>query len=419
MTTELLAPSGAAALAERFGTPAYVYDLAEVRTAAADLRTVLPEGSELYFSVKSNPHPLVGAQLAELGLRAEVSSTGEIAAALAAGFAPSAILMNGPGKSPEAVEQALRQGVRRFSVDSPTDLARVAEHATGLGVEVEYLLRVNADEPIAGMGLTMTGTASAFGADASWVCERPELFRSRPGARFTGLHLYMGTNIEDVAVLARQFAASIEVAARVVAALGEPLAELDLGGGFAMPYARAGARPDFPGLRGTVTGLLDAALPGWRAGSPRVSFESGRYLTGAAGRLLCRVLDVKESKGQRFVVLDTGIHHLGGMSGLLRVPRIVPDLLPVAPRESVVDGCTVAGPLCTPLDTWSRGVSLPELQPGDLLQVPNVGAYGLSASLLAFLGHPAPAEVVVDGGRFVSASRLTLHREPLHQPFKE
>lgn len=71
----------------------------------------------------------------------------------------------------------------------------------------------------------------------------------------------------------------------------------------------------------------------------------------------------------------------------------------------------VTGPLCTPLDSWSRDTPLPPLRPGDLLAVPNVGAYGLSASLLAFLGHPAPVEVVVDGDAVVDVSRLRLIRK--------
>ena len=78
-----------------------------------------------------------------------------------------------------------------------------------------------------------------------------------------------------------------------------------------------------------------------------------------------------------------------------------------------MDDCVVAGPLCTPLDTWSQGVRLPRLRPGDLVAVQNVGAYGLTASLLAFLGHPPPVEVVVDGATVLAASRLQLGRVPV------
>ncbi|MEO3783708.1 type III PLP-dependent enzyme [Actinocorallia sp. B10E7] len=400
-----------ARLAREHGTPLYVYDRDDLRRAHSDLRSALPDPSRIYFSVKANPHPHVASVLAEAGCHAEIASAGEVGAALAAGFPADRVLMTGPGKSPEDLRKAFGNGVRRFSVDSPTDLARIGAHAARAGVEADCLLRVNADEPVPGMGLSMTGTASVFGADASWVLARPELFRRSGAAVVRGLHLYMGTNIEDGEVLFRQFETSLRLAGLVGSALGVPLAELDLGGGFGMPYARSGERPDFTGLRPRLEKVLDHAVPGWQAGDPLVSFESGRYLAGGCGRLVNRVLDVKESKGRTFVVLDSGINHLGGMSGLRRIPRIVPDLLPVEHRGGEVADCTVAGPLCTPLDTWCQGVTLPELRPGDLVAVPNVGAYGLTAGLLAFLGHPAPKELVLDAGSVVSLSEVAINRD--------
>ncbi|GAB3655000.1 type III PLP-dependent enzyme [Actinocorallia lasiicapitis] len=405
-----------AALGAAHGTPFCLYDRADLRLAVAGLRAALPEPSRLYFSVKANPHPDVASVLAGLGCHAEIASSGEVGAALDAGFPAGHVLMTGPGKSPRDLDTALRHGIRRFSVDSPTDLARVGAHAAAAGVEADCLLRVNADEAVPGMGLSMTGTASVFGADASWILARPELFRLSGAARVTGLHLYMGTNIEDVEVLFRQFATSVRLAAEIAAALGTRPSEIDLGGGFGMPYARSGDRPDFRALRPRLEQVLDVSFPGWRDGLPLISFESGRHLAGGCGRLVCGVLDVKKSKGRTFVVLDSGINHLGGMSGLRRIPRIVPDLLTIDARKATVPDCTVAGPLCTPLDTWSQGVPLPELHPGDLVVVPNVGAYGLTAGLLAFLGHPAACEIVVDGPELLSISRPTIARRFITQP---
>jgi diaminopimelate decarboxylase len=408
-------------LAERFGTPAYVYELADVRAAHRDLRAALPPASTLYYSLKANPHPRLVGALAELGCRAEVCSQGEVTAALAAGVQPTGLLLTGPGKTAETIEHAVVRGVRRFSVDSPTDLARVGRVAARHGVHAECLLRVNADEPVPGMGLAMTGTASQFGADSSWVLREPELFRRSYAARVTGLHLYMGTNVQDEQTLLRQFEVAATIAARLRTVLGD-LDEVDLGGGFGAPYARAGHRPRFDHLADRLADLLDTRLPGWRAGQPRIAFESGRYLVADAGVLLCRVVDVKVSKGQTFTVLDAGINHLGGMAGLRRLPPIVPTLQQVPGDDSVArDGTVptaVVGPLCTPLDTFTRSTDLPAPRPGDLVAVPNVGAYGMTASLLAFLSHPTPVEVVTDGGVPAAVSRLHLtHAElPYHDP---
>jgi diaminopimelate decarboxylase len=392
-------------VAERYGTPAYVYDLEEVRRAHADLRRGLPDEAVLYYSLKANPHPVVVAELLELGCRAEVSSPGEIRAALAAGADPTDLLLTGPGKTEELVALALDEGLTRFSVDSPRDLARVESLAADRDLAVEALLRVNADEPVPGAGLAMTGVSSQFGADASWVAREPGRFRG-----VTGLHFYMGTNLASEDVLVRQFEVGLSLAARLEDVLGD-VTEVDLGGGFGAPFGRAGHRPQLPGLAVQVAGLLDERLPGWRRAAPQVAFESGRYLVAEAGTLVSRVVDVKESKGEVFVVLDTGINHLGGMAGLRRIPKILPDVAQAEgdaePRESVL-----AGPLCTPLDVFGRGSELPSLEPGEVVTIPNVGAYGLTASLVAFLGFDPPVEVVLDGEEVVSASRLALGRAP-------
>jgi len=403
-------------IAAMVGTPAYAYDLAAVRAAHADLRAALPGQAVLYYSLKANPHPRLVTELAGLGCRAEVCSAGEIETAICAGVHPDAILLTGPGKTAEVIEHAFGAGVHRFSVDSPGDLARVGAVADGYGVAAECLLRVNADEPVPGMGLAMTGTASQFGADASWVIREPERFRESGGARVTGLHLYMGTNLEEEETLLRQFEIAATTAASLTRLLGTP-AEVDLGGGFGTPYAREGVRPRFRTLAGRLAAVLDEHLAGWREGRPAVAFESGRYLVGDSGVLICRVVDIKVSKGKTFAVVDAGVNHLGGMAGLRRLPPIRPTVRPfpgpARPAGNVPT--TVVGPLCTPLDAFVRDADLPRLSVGQLVSIPNVGAYGLTASLLAFLGHPAPVEVVVDSelgaGEFVSVSRLALTRE--------
>ncbi|MFF7446070.1 MULTISPECIES: type III PLP-dependent enzyme [unclassified Streptomyces] len=405
----------AAALATGAETPAYVYDLARVRQNAARLREALPEPADLYYSLKANSHPHVLRTLKDAGTLPEVCSPGELDAALAAGWDAGQVLYTGPGKRDQDIDRALHQGVREFCADSPTGLDQLDRLAGRAGMRVRTLLRVNDDRPAAGQGLAMTGVASQFGADTRWITDEPERFGDRPHVEVTGLHLYMGTNLTHVPDLLAQFQQALTTAAGLRTVLAPHTARLDttldLGGGFGAPFAKEGEAADLSGLREGLADLLDASAPGWRDGAPRPAYESGRHLVGTAGTLLTRVLDVKRSHGRDVAVLESGINHLGGMAGLRRLPPLNPTLLSDAAGRGEPRPTMVTGPLCTPLDTWARQAPLPPLRPGDLLAVPNVGAYGLSASLLAFLGHPAPLEVAVDGDAAPHISRLTLTRK--------
>jgi diaminopimelate decarboxylase len=397
-------------------TPAYVYDLDEVRRSHSLLRDALPAETTLFYSLKANPHHAIVRTLSRLGCSMEICSEGELDIALgAARVPPTDVLYTGPGKRDAEVAHAVRMGVRWFSVDSPAGLDQVEDVAAAAGVHAACLLRLNdPDAAAAAHGLTMTGVASQFGADTGWVLDEPESFSSLRRAKLVGLHLYLGSNVDGEDALVAQFEASIASARRIATELDLKLELLNLGGGFGAPYARSGELPVLSGLAARLEDLLDSSFPGWRRGRPMVAFESGRYLTATCGTLLARVLDVKTSHGKPVVVLESGINHLGGMSGLRRVPPVLPDVDRADDEEPpMLEEAIVAGPLCTPLDTWSKSGELPSVEIGDVVRVPNVGAYGLHASLLGFLCHPAPLEVVTAGGEIVEISQLELDRRPV------
>jgi diaminopimelate decarboxylase len=391
-------------LAAEYGTPLYVYDLDEVLAAREQLFDQLPEPFELFYALKANPHPdLLAALRSGDGrkCRAEISSTGELANALAAGFAGGDCMYTGPGKTFGELRDAMSLGVRMFSTDSVTDVQHVGQVATELGITAEALLRVNLATASAGSGIRMTGTPSQFGFDAELLHEvLPEL-RRVDGVTIAGMHLFPLSNTADEDALIAEFQNTIAGAAVLSETLDLPLRYLDIGGGFSVPYGIPGLRASYPKLRQELEVALDVHFPAWREGSPQLACESGRYLIGASGTLLAGVSNVKVSRGSKFVILDAGINTFGGMSGLGR-------LLPVQVGADAEPTQTVSlvGPLCTPGDTFGRAVKVPDLHPGDVIRIPNVGAYGPTASLLMFLGRPSPTEIVVRGDEIVSVSRL-------------
>ncbi|MFF3437165.1 type III PLP-dependent enzyme [Streptosporangium sp. NPDC002721] len=405
-------------LVARYGSPLYVYDLDRVTAARDALLSSLPESFKLFFSFKANPHPEIARALrgdGERGCLAEISSTGELTAALEAGFHGSQILYTGPGKTHEELRAAIGAGVTSFSVESPTDLRHVGEVATEHGVEADCLLRVNSATSSAATSIRMTGTPSQFGIDSETLPELMPEMSAVPGTRLVGAHLFSLSNAKDEESLVGEFRHTISVAAGIQRETGLPIRFLDIGGGFAAPYLSPGERPAYPNLRAELEVILDEHFPSWREGVPEIACESGRHLVGDSGELLCTVVNVKESRGRKFVILDAGINTLGGMSGLGRLlpvsVRLDDDALPEGADPGELEVATLAGPLCTPGDLLGKNVRLPVLRAGDVVSIPNAGAYGMTASLLMFLGRPAPTEVVTRGGEVVSASRVEFVRK--------
>jgi diaminopimelate decarboxylase len=400
-------------LAARFGTPLYVYELDRVVAAYRDLRNSLPPGLIIFYSLKANPHPDIARAIREAerwpACRAEVSSVGELAVALEAGFAAGECLYTGPGKTESELISAIANGVRLFSVESLTDLERAGGVALGMGIVIDCLLRINSLTSGAATGIRMMGKPSQFGIDSETLETQLPRLRAVCGTRLVGAHFYSQSNARDESSLLGELQQSVVTAARLQADLGLPMQILDIGGGFAAPYAVPGERPLYRRIRVELGNTLDEHFPDWRSGMPQVSCESGRYLVSDCGELVSSVVNIKESRGNRFVILDAGINTLGGMAGLGR-------LMPLAIRPDDrsgpddTDSATLVGPLCTPGDVLGRDVHTHSLEVGDIVTIPNVGAYGVTASLLLFLSRPAPCEVVLRRGEVLTASQLRVRR---------
>lgn len=392
-------------LAHGHETPFYAYDLDAVRRRADELLAVLPRGSSLFYSFKANPLPSIARVLAERGCRPDITSVGELAAARAAGFDLEQALIGGPGLADGDIRAALDAGVRTFSCESHTILERLATAARALALRPTVLLRVNPAEPPKAK-LAMTGVSSQFGLDEDVLIERGarSLDPYREVLDIGGVHVYFGTQMGGPPALAACTGAALDAARRVASALEFRLRIVNVGGGFPWPYAVDDAPVDLVPLKGMLEEVV--AERAW-VDDCALWFESGRYLCASSGMLVARVLDEKTSRGRRYVVLDTGIHHLGGMAGLGRIPRQRIALRALGRSETAeAPPADIAGPLCSPLDCVARGIPVPPVRPGDLVAIPNVGAYGLTASLTAFLSRPTPLEIAYDSRGVVAVERL-------------
>ncbi|GGD76643.1 pyridoxal-dependent decarboxylase, exosortase A system-associated [Croceicoccus mobilis] len=391
---ELLIGGCTASDLAREGTPVFAYDRAMLAARVASLREAMPGRLAMHYAMKANPHPALLRYMAELVDGFDIASGGELALALEAGMDADRISFAGPGKDDGEIEAAIRTGVT-LNTESAAEIRRALAIGESLGTVPRLAIRVNPSFDIKGSGMKMGGGAKPFGIDAALV---PDLAREivASGAVWRGFHIYAGSQALDAeAVIATQ-AATLALAAELAEAAGVDVPHCNLGGGFGIPYFPSDTPLDLTAV-GAALGDALASMPD-RLADTQFAIELGRYLVGEAGVYLTRVLDVKESHGEIFVVTDGGLHHQLAASG--NFGTVVRRNYPVAVANrfgepAINQEQTVVGRLCTPLDILANKVTLPEIRVGDLVAVFCAGAYGASASPAAFLGHGPARELLV------------------------
>ena len=384
-------------LADRVGsTPFFAYDRDLMTTRVGELREALPPAVHLSYAVKANPMPAVVHHLSSLVDHLDIASAGEMRIALDTGRDPATVSFAGPGKSVAELRSAVAAGVI-IELESPTEAERVVSAGDDMGIRPRVAIRVNPDFSIKGSGMRMGGGPQQFGIDAEVVPDVIDRL-NRADIDLLGFHVFGGAQNLHASVLREAHRRTAELVVRLSGRVAAGVRYVNLGGGLGIPYAAKDQPVDLSsvgdGLSEVVSDVLQPALP-----DAFYLIELGRYLVGEAGVYVTRVTDIKTSRGQRFVVVDGGLHHQLAASGNFgsAIRRNYP--LVVGTRMSR-GGATVTadvvGCLCTPLDLLGGKVQVPEgVEIGDLVVLFHAGAYGLTASPTAFLGHPAPVEVLV------------------------
>lgn len=376
-------------IAEAGDTPLFVYDMGEVRARLARLRAAMPDRLDIHYAIKANPHPQVLAAIAPLVDGFDLASGGELVKALAVKDA-AVVSFAGPGKRDDELELAIREGAT-LNLESEGEARRALAIGERLGKRPRLAVRVNPDFDLKGSGMKMGGRASPFGVDAARV---PVLVREivASGADWRGFHIYAGSQALSAAAIIETQAATVALARRLSDEAGAPAPHVNLGGGFGIPYFAGDEPVDVEAVGAALTETLDRD----GVSETQYAIELGRWIVGECGVYLTRVVDVKESQGERFVVVDGGMHHQLAASGNFgtvvrrNYPIAVAGRMTGEPAE-----VSVVGSLCTPLDRLGDKVGLPAVEVGDVIAVFLAGAYGFTASPGLFLGHPAARELVV------------------------
>jgi diaminopimelate decarboxylase len=385
-------------VAQRFGTPCYVYSRAALTDGYRQFATAFKGREHLIcYAVKANSNLAILNQFARLGAGFDIVSGGELQRVLAAGGAANKVVFSGVGKSEVEMRQALEAGILCFNVESSSELDRLNEVAGSMGKVAPISLRVNPDvdaktHPYISTGLKQNKFGVAY-------TEALALYRkaaTMPHIRITGMDCHIGSQLTETS----PFIAATEkmlALADQLAASGIVLEHLDLGGGLGIRYD-----DETPPSIAEYAQALLGALSGR---SEKIIVEPGRVLVGNAGVLLTRIEYLKHGEEKNFAIVDAA------MNDLMR-PALYDAyhaILPVQKRAGTAVPYEVVGPICETGDFIGHGREM-AVDKGDALAVMSAGAYGMSMSS-NYNTRPRAAEVMVDGAEV----HLVRERETVRQ----
>ena len=415
-------------LAERFGTPLFVYTEQTLREHYARLKAAFAAVDPMIcYAVKANGNLELLKVLAGLGAGMDVVSLGELERAFVAGVSMDRIVFAGVGKGEHEIAAALdpacsplvgtglvdearlrgRGAVACFNVESAQELAVLADVAArarnGAGVRARAALRVNPDVDARTHSYTTTGKAdNKFGVPIGTALELFERYgpRSRAAAfvELQGLHVHLGSPIYSV----EPYVAALKklvMLVKEVEARGTPIKSIDIGGGIAADY-QTGQTPPYEAYAGPIAEILRPLVER----GVRIVMEPGRTLVANAGVLLTRVRYVKQNGSKTFAVCDAGMNALirpalYGAFHFVWPVEVKPGMTPPARREhpgvAGLRAHDVVGPICESGDFLAQERELPPLARGDLLAVFGAGAYGMSMAS-TYNDQPLAAEVLVE-----------------------
>lgn len=380
------------AIAERFGTPTYVYSRAHIEAQYRSYTDALQGVEHLVcFAVKANSNLGVLNVLARIGAGFDIVSGGELERVLAAGGRADRVVFSGVGKTREDMRRALEVGVHCFNVESTDELERLQVVAAEMGKVAPVSLRVNPDvdagtHPYISTGLKENKFGIAI-ADAEAIYVRAAQL---PNLEVVGVDCHIGSQLTTVEPFLDALDRLLDLVDRL-ADCGIHLRHLDLGGGVGVRY-----RDEEPPL---VADYIKAIRERVGDGDLALVFEPGRYIVANAGALLTRVEYLKHTEHKDFAIIDAA------MNDLIR-PALYQAWMGVSavtPREGEGRAYDLVGPICETGDFLAKDRQL-NLAEGDLLAVQSAGAYGFVMSS-NYNTRGRCAEILVDGDQAFEVRR--------------
>jgi diaminopimelate decarboxylase len=381
-----------AGIADEIGTPFYCYASATIERHYKVMADAFKgTDHQIFYAMKANSNQAVIRTLANLGAGMDVVSEGELRRALAAGVPGRKIVFSGVGKTAREMALALKEGVSCFNVESEPELELLSEITQRTGQRAQVSLRVNPDVDAKTHAKITTGKSdNKFGIS---YLRAPEVYARAadlPGIEVAGVDMHIGSQITQLEPFEKAFTLMAELATHLISQ-GHNIRHLDLGGGLGVPYRGTNDVPPHPDEYAAMVKRVLAPL------GLKLMLEPGRMILGNAGILVTRVIYVKQTDGNNFIVQD------GAMNDLIRPTlydayhHIIPVREPAEAAQAIT--ADVVGPVCETGDYFAKARKMMQPEVGDLLAVMTAGAYGAVQSG-TYNTRPLVPEVLVKGDRW-------------------
>ena len=377
----------------------YLYEEAIIRKNTEQLKTDFP-GVTFLYSVKCNPYPEVLRCVLDQGFGVDAASLAECVMGQKAGLGEDMVIFSAPGKTMADIRGGL--GISTLVADSAAEVERIQEAAAEQGIVAEIGLRVNPNFTYT----ADTGVASKFGIDEAQIYAKLPEWKQLPNIRIVGIHTHLKSQELSVEVLKSYYQKMFRLAVSMREVFGI-LKFLNLGSGMGIPMRETEQPFDTAALGQEAQRLMTAfreKLP-----ETRVCIETGRYVSGTAGTYAARVVDKKISYGKTFVLLNNTLNGFARPSIVAMMQHFMGDG-PIAGWEPIYTGnhtvqiiplvetreretVTVAGNLCTGTDVVLADAELPRMEVGDVVAIPNAGAYAAVITPMQFASLKRPAQL--------------------------
>ena len=401
-----------ARMADKFGTPLYVYSAGTILDHYTRLDAALaPLDHLICYAVKANSNRAILKLLADAGAGFDIVSGGELHRVLAAGGDPAKCTFAGVGKSREEIEYALDQRVYSFNVESEAELEYIDRIAGTKKLRASVAMRVNPDiDPRTHEYISTGSRENKFGIPMDRI---PAVYQRAATMRnidVVGVQIHIGSQITEAAPFGDAIAKVAPIVRDLKSKYG--IKFFSIGGGMGIIYRRAlesgsGKWWHDHGAESSafsVPDYADAVVPPLRELGVRILVEPGRFLVGNAGVLLTRIRYIKHSGEKKFAIVDAGMNDLIRPALYHSYHEIVPVKEPTVNKsrsrnKNKTERMDIVGPVCESGDFFALDREMPEVREGDLLAIMSAGAYGF-VMVSNYNSRPLPAEALVRGDRF-------------------